>query len=297
MQIERLFPGPLLASLVGALGCGPGVVASDGGADGSSSGTASSTTATSGPSTSTSDGIDETGAPDPSAGFIESPDGGAGGSECSIFAQDCPPGLKCTPFADDGGSAWNGWGCFPIVDDPAGPGEPCTMEGSPSSGIDTCQLGSMCFHVDSDTLEGTCLQMCSGDWVEPYCDDPQTTCRIHAEGYLVLCMPMCHPLEDDCAEGQGCYPSDIPPFTCAPDASGESGAAGDACEFINHCDPGTVCIDAGAVPECAGSVGCCSSVCTVGDDSACLPPQVCQPWFPPGDAPIGFEDVGVCALP
>ena len=35
---------------------------------------------------------------------------------------------------------------------------------------------------------------------------------------------------------------------CAPDASGEGGAAGQTCEFINVCDPGTACVNPMLVP-------------------------------------------------
>ena len=27
--------------------------------------------------------------------------------ECDAFAQECPEGQKCAPYADDGGSSWN----------------------------------------------------------------------------------------------------------------------------------------------------------------------------------------------
>jgi hypothetical protein len=61
--------------------------------------------------------VDETGSSstevDPSAGFIVDPDGGGPSIECDQWAQDCPPGEKCMPWANDGGSSWNATRCFP----------------------------------------------------------------------------------------------------------------------------------------------------------------------------------------
>lgn len=70
--------------------------------------------------------------------FLSEPDGGGTGFECDVFAQDCPPGEKCVPWANDGGGVWNATRCSPVDDDPAAPGEPCTVEGGPTSGIDDC---------------------------------------------------------------------------------------------------------------------------------------------------------------
>src|SRR5262245_15971404 len=42
--------------------------------------------------------------------FVERPDGG-GSNECDVWAQDCPPGEKCMPWANDGGSSWNSLRC------------------------------------------------------------------------------------------------------------------------------------------------------------------------------------------
>ncbi|MEX1367836.1 MAG: ribulose phosphate epimerase, partial [Nannocystaceae bacterium] len=101
-------------------------------------------------------------------------------------------------------------------------------------------------------------------------------------------------------DGQACYPINGS-FSCGPDASGDAGAPGDPCEFINVCDPGSVCLDASAWPDCAGSVGCCSPVCDISlpDPDAQCPGegQTCQPWYEQETVPIGYEDVGVCALP
>jgi len=255
------------------------------------------------------EGGSETGADSGSSGpgvvFLLEPDGGGVSFECDIFAQDCPEGEKCMPWANDGGGAWNATRCSPISDNPGQPGDECTVEGSGTSGIDTCDLGSMCWDVDPKTNVGTCVAMCTGDESNPICEDPDTSCAIANDGAIVLCLPACDPILQDCPEGQACYPIQDA-WSCAPDASGETGVYGDACEFINVCDPGYICLDASTVPAgeaCEGAGGCCTAVCDLMDpqgDAQCegaAGGQTCQPWYEEGNAPPGYEDVGACALP
>lgn len=234
--------------------------------------------------------------------FIVPPDGGGIGFECDMFAQDCPTGEKCMPYANDGGNSWNATRCSPIAENPGQPGDPCTVEGTGVSGIDDCDIASMCWDVDPETNMGVCVAMCTGDESNPICEDPDTSCAIVNEGALVLCLPACDPLLQDCADGQACYPV-FEDWQCVPDASGEMGVYGDPCEYINVCDPGLACLGAAAVPDCQGSVGCCSEICDVTDpagDAQCTGApdgQTCQIWYEEGSAPPGYEDVGVCALP
>jgi hypothetical protein len=237
--------------------------------------------------------------------FLLEPDGGGVSFECDIFAQDCPAGEKCMPWANDGSGAWNATRCSPVADNPGQPGDECTVEGSGTSGIDDCDIGVMCWDVDPKTNMGTCVAMCTGDESNPICEDPDTSCAIANDGAIVLCLPACDPIVQDCAEGQACYPINDA-WACAPDASGEMGVYGDPCEFINVCDPGLICLGAGAVPAgeaCEGSEGCCTEVCDLMDpmgDMQCTGQpggQTCQPWYEEGNAPPGYEDVGACALP
>jgi len=241
----------------------------------------------------------------PPVTFLLEPDQGEHHFECDIFEQDCPPGKKCVVRADDGGSSWNATRCVPIPDDPVGLGEPCHVMGYVTSGLDDCELGTMCWDVDPKMLEGICVAFCVGDESNPYCEDPLSECTICGDSCLPLCLPPCSPLEQDCVEGQACYPvHDV--WECAPDASGEQGGYGDPCEFINVCDPGLVCLDPSAVPSgqpCEGAGGCCTEICDLSDPAGDLQctgaagGQVCQPWYEDGSTPMGYESVGVCALP
>src|SRR5689334_19955710 len=70
--------------------------------------------------------------------FLPAPDLGSG-VECDVWIDDCPVGTKCMPWANDGGNSWNATRCTPLAEDPNGIGEPCTVEGSPVTGIDDCE--------------------------------------------------------------------------------------------------------------------------------------------------------------
>lgn len=222
--------------------------------------------------------------------------------DCDLWsAGDCGPGMKCAPWADDGGSSWNAAHCVPIVAQPKQPGDPCTADGGGVSGFDDCDEQSMCWDIDPDTGLGTCLAYCEGSAANPSCAEPGETCVINNEGALILCLPTCDPTLAECPPGSGCYPAPGGlDFVCVFDAGGEAGAFGDPCEFGNFCDPGSWCAPAEVVPACTGSQGCCSSFCVLGEANDCpgaTDGQECLPWYQENQAPPGFEHVGTCALP
>ncbi len=224
------------------------------------------------------------------------PDGGGIIFECDPWLQDCPRGEKCAAWANDGGNVWNALNCAPVAPDPDGPGEACTVEGSPVSGIDSCDLGSMCFYVDAATNVGECVELCSGSEAEPSCADG-SVCSISNNGALNLCITSCDPLLQDCPDGQGCQPFGES-FTCLS-TSEPPGGYGESCEFLATCEPGLFCIDAEQLPNCE-SAGCCTAFCSLdGDPSVECPefPQTqCRPAYEEGSAPPGHESLGYCAI-
>jgi hypothetical protein len=230
--------------------------------------------------------------------FITPPDGVLPPYECDIWANDCPRGEKCMPWANDGGSSWNATKCTPLAEDPNAPGEPCTVQNNGVSGIDDCEARSMCWNVDIETNTGTCVAFCSGSEANPTCESTCEYCTIASEGPLILCLPECNPLAQDCGDGQGCYPTNDT-FSCVPDAGGDAGALGEPCEYLNVCDPGLVCGSPEWVPGCRG-IGCCMTLCDVLDANACASAfdgAECIPWFDDGaQPPCTAGVVGVCAL-
>lgn len=267
---------------------------------------ASSSTGTAASSGSTSDPAESSGStvaiPGSSSGGVgsSSSDSSAGSSStgvvlpdpCDTFTQDCPPGFKCNPFANDGGSSWNDRMCVPVDDEPDGYGEPCTVVDSGVSGFDSCDVGSMCLVLGADTLEGECVELCGGSESEPTCVQEEAFCQLTAEGAFNPCFISCDPLGDDCDVDQTCVSSLGDEFLCAAEGQGQYT---DPCRFINDCEEGLGCFDA------------VESVCDVREASCCLPycdlqtPDCpdglgCVPFFNEA-APRGYENLGVCFEP
>ncbi len=86
-------------------------------------------------------------------------------------------------------------------------------------------------------------------------------------------------------------------FSCAVDASGDAGAYGDPCEFLNVCDPGLACLNPENLPDCdMQNAGCCTPFCDLGNPSCPDQALNCTAWFEEGQAPNGFENLGICVL-
>ncbi len=306
----------LLAGLLtGLAGCGPAVeIGGDASAgDPSPTGASTSTTSTGvspttsvPPATVDPSGVDVTsgtGSSGPSATgpsttedtigdhtFLVPPDGGHVSIECSLFEQDCPRGEKCNIWANDGGNAWNATRCFPIDRAPDGPAEPCAVEDSGVSGLDSCDVGSVCWGVDK-TGEGTCVSFCSGSEEAPICEGSGLRCT--GSNLFFLCLPNCDPLVQDCAEGEACYLHEDTP-ECEPDDSQDAGAAFETCASPNACDPGLNCMNAAFVGLCnEGEQECCTPFCDL-QDPTCPEGTLCISAFPEGLALPGHEDVGLC---
>ena len=295
--------GPLLLLALG-WGCGPNVSVqgqTDGlnpSSTGASTTTPTPTSTTTTTSTTTSMTTSTTvGGEDNSTGEAWMLDVPGAGEECSIWDQNCAEGFKCMPYSNDGGPSWNAVKCTPIDPDPVGLGEPCVARGSGVSGVDNCELGAMCWDLDPDTLEGTCVPLCSGTPDDPQCPDACQTCAISGEGVLNLCFETCDPLAQDCGDGKGCYPV-TDTFSCVPDAS--DGSEPGQCESINGCPAGQACVNPDVVPDCEG-FGCCAPLCSTALPDTCdslLPGTVCTPWYeaePPHECIR--PTVGVCMLP
>lgn len=305
-----LLPG-LLTSLLA--GCGPAVEIGDDASTGDQSPTGGSTSSTSGspttsvPSTTVDpSGVEHTsgtGSSGPSATgssttedtigdhtFLVPPDGGPVSIECSLFEQECPRGEKCNIWANDGGS-WNATRCVAVDRTPAGPAEPCTVEGSGGSGFDSCDVGSVCWDVDPDTLEGTCVSFCSGSEEAPTCEDAGLRCT--GSNLFFLCLPICDPLVQDCNKGDACYVQDDTTL-CTPIGSNNSGPPFQTCFFVNGCAAGLNCTDAALVGQCnAEADACCTPFCDL-QDPTCPEGTLCIAAFSEDSAPPGHEDVGVC---
>lgn len=226
------------------------------------------------------------------------PDAGDVTLECDVWAQDCAVGEKCVPWANDGGGTLNATRCSPVG--PNAVGEPCVVEGSPVSGIDDCELGAVCFDVNPETLEGTCVAQCTGNEANPECDADLSCFAVG--GFVNFCLPTCSPLVATCEMDDVCAPWEDT-FYCLPDGSGAEGQYGDECiGGINTCDAGLFCGFAEDVPQCTGDM-CCTEYCdiTLEDPNAqcsgVADGQECVSWWDEGELPPGLENLGACVVP
>lgn len=286
------------------LSCGTPLVSTDDGDGDATSGLGTTTASDPDAASTTGDGAPETttgGDPtDENTGasaFIRERDLGRGPIACDIWAQDCPVGQKCMPWAYDGGNAWNATKCTPLAPRPGAPGDPCKVEESAVSGLDDCDAASMCWGVDPDTGVGYCVAFCVGSWDRPTCEDPDTTCSVLNNGVLTHCYPYCSPIRQDCPLGT-CAAANGG-FQCTVDPA-SPGTYGEPCEFHGACAPGLSCAAAEDVPGC-DVAGCCSSYCdlTQGDE-ACpgfADGQRCLPWWDNEPPPPQWRDVGYCGVP
>ena len=292
---------------VALCGCGPGVRDPGGAGSDTTGTTASMTEASTGMGTtvtSSTDTGESSSSADTSTGFDTSSSDDTGASsvgfyggpapdhpraiECSFWDQDCPDGEKCMPWSNDGTEAWNALRCVPIADSPDSIGEPCTVEGSAVSGIDSCALGSMCFFVDPTTYEGTCVGQCEGSPESPVCEGVDDACLIANDEVLALCLPTCDPLLQSCGADRVCVPADGQ-FVCMT-AYVDPAAAGEPCDGVNACEAGLLCVDALSLePGCDGA-SCCTQYCDHTEADTCGGDLACMPLF---DA---SSPVGACVL-
>ncbi len=209
---------------------------------------------------------------------------------CDPWLNDCPVDHECTPWANDGSLYWNAFRCSPIADNPDAIGDPCTVEGSAISGIESCESGGFCFFVDPETNTGTCAAMCTGSPDDPMCDDPSTTCAIEFDGYITLCLEACDPLLDDCDVGV-CAPSDDD-FVCAMPLEPDT-AIGEACYHHWGCASGGICTAAERLSACDGD-RCCAAICDITLPEPCEDGLFCDPWYRQGQGPGADPPIGVC---
>jgi hypothetical protein len=191
---------------------------------------------------------------------------------CDPRRQNCPAGLVCS----------QGGECRPLVDAPAGLGEPC--EEGEDSGPLACELELVCIGdaILDGSPEGSCHAGCA--WDSKVCPSGM----ICDPGWE-FCAPLCDPLAQDCDSGHTCYPSEGNGI-CVPS---ENLGVWEPCDVPRNWSSGFACAP-GLV--CKGFVGCPSE----DEQGCCVPlcdPQLEEPSCPP-DLPqcadLKSSDWGAC---
>lgn len=272
--------------------------------DGGSTTDDPATTATTSPdptASGTTAGVTTSADGDTGTGSSSSGGGTAGlGEDCQLELQDCAEGLKCMPYSTDGSGWWNETACFPVDPEHVELGEPCQWEDFPWSGYDDCGPAAVCWDLVEEPGEckGLCQMEVPGDWDTLFCEQEGTVPYVGCQDCFCICEQPCDPITQGCDEGQACFPTGDA-FFCGADASTDE-EHGSPCEFINVCGPGLMCIDGTVVPGCEGELGCCSTFCEVDQPNTCpgaAMGEECVSWYEAGEAPEGYENLGICSLP
>lgn len=260
--------------------------------------TGASETATTSMLTSTSESPGSTSGTQTSAPLPDLP-----GEACDIWLETCPEGQKCMPVSTIEVGTPDAHRCRPLVPEPDGLYDACTVLGVMFSGLDTCDKHMICMDGDGDGT-GICGGMCIGDdaFGEADCLDPRARCWVYEGGIFNLCHPFCDPLLLECEPGETCSATADPAvFICVPDESGEGGWLFSPCESVTECKPGLYCAEAAFASECAtpGATGCCLPFCDLtkpevcpGNGLECLPTFMDE-YVPP---PPELSHVGLCRL-
>lgn len=260
-----------------------------------SSGSASATASNSSSSSASSSGtLTSTGTEEPSL------------VSCNPGREDqCDAGQKCSTYMSDlTKKQTDGTRCAPVTGT-AKLGEACTR--NRDEGTDDC--GPMLFcNAGCSACDGpgTCIAYCDVD------KDPVQDCKdrgvenghcFHFNGNaLPICMKVCDPIKQDCAdEKQACHAT-LDNFLCATfrPEPGSEGKYGQPCDRVQSCAPGLTCRDAKEVEACKDQEEgrCCTNICdrSKKDEKQCGGEQEsCEAIF---EKPVtGLEDVGVCVLP
>jgi hypothetical protein len=209
-------------------------------------------------------------------------------NECSVGSDECGPGRKCTFYRNEVAGFLTV--CADLVDDPLEVGAICELGSGP--GEDACSATAVCWDAMADGV-GVCLDFC-GEFSNWGCDAGFACNTFKDLGDGGMCTPICHPMADECPGTCGCFYTGSQ-FQCVPLT--ENIPTGEPCGFVNDCAMDHYCVAAESMPDCAGSA-CCASFCQLGLGSACEQAGTeCVAFYDEGEAPPGFEDVGVCILP
>ncbi len=211
---------------------------------------------------------------------------------CNPLAQDCFFTHKCVPYATVPGSSFlDADKCMPIVGD-KGWGEPCTLSDF-NEAQDDCDGEGFCWNLEwiQGELHGTCVPFCTGSPQDLMCP-PGWGCLF--SGAVALCSKQCNPLLQDCPDPYNCYWINDA-FQCA--LTGSFGQDAQPCNQANDCTPGLGCVAKANVPGCPDNAAtCCTPYCDL-DTPDCQAGRDCVAFFGLGEAPPGFEDVGLCLAP
>ncbi len=155
------------------------------------------------------------------------------------------------------------------------------LEGSVASGLDNCDFGLICWNADPETLEGTCIEHCTGTPDDPVCTNADEVCSISNQGVLALCLPSCDLVQNDC-DGEGvCIPAGEETFGCIDP------------RYV-RCPAGTTEVGHDVGVDCTVEEPCCAAYCDLSDPASCEGELGCEPLPEPFST---YPNLGLCMQP
>jgi hypothetical protein len=136
-------------------------------------------------------------------GFIVEDDTPNGNIECDVFAQDCPDGFKCMPWANDGGGSWNAAKCSPVARR--------GRAGRRVHGRGRRRQRRRRLRARHDVLvprreeRGHVHRHVHRHDRRADLPGPEQICDISNDGVIIICLDTCDPLTQDCPDGQICF--------------------------------------------------------------------------------------------
>jgi len=216
-------------------------------------------------------------------------DAGSGPAECSPFVEGvCGEGLKCSVIIDVRGpdDVDVRYGCV-SAEVARAEGIVCSrgIDATPKDSsdevfTDNCHEGLFCWEDPARVGINTCQRLCGEEGVD--CADTSFCLTLNSDPPFGVCTPTsgCDPVyQVGCTTGQGCYVVGSTTgnllgtcFDFAPQDGG-TGMAGEACRFIDSCQPGTQCFVDFYPDGGTGTMPTCHTLCNAGDPDAGAPPD------------------------
>src|SRR5690606_21735159 len=100
--------------------------------------------------------------------------------------------------APEGEGSFMGTKCTPVAENPAKAGEPCKVDGGWWTGVDDCDYGLACWHIDHSNNTGVCIPLCTGNADSFDCPEADQICVFWVAGFSHVCLTTCDPLLQDC---------------------------------------------------------------------------------------------------
>lgn len=190
--------------------------------------------------------------------------------------EECTPGTESCPCIE--GGCVNDLVCLSNVCVDAGSTSAATTnEPETSTTAATSTSGPATTSVDTTPMTST-----SG----PLDEGPVTS---DSSGGLPQGAP-CDPFADECQPGLACVGVEMTGLVC--DAPGMASQDNPCDQEL--CGAGLLCMQAQVLDTCMSMVACCTAMCDLTGSGECPTSLHCEPFYPMGKAPPGYEGLGVC---